>query len=180
VIPAAILGRYSRSLADIAFEKNIEDKVVEDLGVFSDVFSSVPDVLGTLDSPAVPRTSKEQLLDKLTAQYPIDPVSANFLRVLLEHNRIRYFNEILEKFTQMVKARKGVLDAGVITAEPLGQEDVTRIKKRLEKMTGKRVNVTPQTDADIIGGTVVRIGSKIYDGSIRTRLAEMKRRLAEV
>jgi F-type H+-transporting ATPase subunit delta len=179
VISSAILGRYASSLADVAFEDKIEDKVAEDLKAYDEVFRAVPDVLEILDSPAVPRESKVKLLAELVKQYPVNLITANFLHVLLQHNRIRHFPQILSEFLNLVNERKGIVSATITASVPLSAEELKRIEERLSKITGKHVNVEPQTDEDLLGGIVVQMGSTVFDGSIRTQLADMKRRLIE-
>jgi F-type H+-transporting ATPase subunit delta len=179
VISSAILGRYVRSLADVAFEDKIEDKVTEDLRAYDEVFRTVPDVLEALDSPAVPRESKANLLAELMKQYPVSLVTANFLHVLLQHNRIRHFSQILDAFLNSVNERKGIVSAQVTAAVLLSPEELKRIAERLSEITGKHVNIESQMDEGLLGGIVVQMGSTVFDGSIRTQLADMKRRLIE-
>jgi F-type H+-transporting ATPase subunit delta len=177
-MPVAKLGRYARSLAEIAFEQNIEDKVAEDLRKFSGIFSQNPDVCKVFDSLAVPRDEKEKLLDALLAEYPVTKIAANFMRVLLERNRINSFQRIFELFLEIVNKRKGIVSAKIVTATPLDRDGVGRIEKRLGNITKKTVVATTvETDENLLGGIVVSVGNTIYDGSVRTRLDEMKRRL---
>lgn len=179
VIPSTILGRYATSLADIVLEENAVDKVTEDLKTYSAIFSAVPDLLETFHSPSVPKDTKRKLLDELLLQYPTTPIAANFLRVLLDHSRIRYFQPILDDFIKTVNERVGIVSAQVTAAAPLSQQEQNHIEHRLAGITGKPTNIEFQTDASLLGGIVVQIGSTVYDGSIRTQLADMKRRLAE-
>ena len=179
MISSAILARYAKSLAEIVFEENIDEKVTEDLKTYSEIFRAVPDLLETLDSPAIPREAKEKLLGELLARYPVHPTTSNFLRILLQNNRIRYYQEILDSFIKSVNEHKGIVSAQVTAATPLSQEEAQNLEDRLGEITGKGVNVELQTDASLLGGIVVQIGSTSFDGSIRTKLAEMKRRLAE-
>jgi F-type H+-transporting ATPase subunit delta len=179
VIPSAILGRYASSLADIVFEDNIVERVTEDLETYSAIFKAVPDLLETFHSPSVPREAKGKLLDELLAQYPAAPVAANFLRILLEHNRIRYFHLILEGFLKSVNERVGIVSARITAAAPLSQQEQSLLEQRLAGITGKPTNLEFQTDEGLLGGIVIQIGSTVFDGSIRTQLADMKRRLAE-
>ena len=179
VIPSAILGRYAKSLAEIVFEEKIEERVTEDLKTYSEIFRAVPDLQEALDSPAVPREAKDKILGELIARYPVHPTTSNFMRILLQNNRIRYFQEILDSFVKSVNEHKGIVSARVTAAAPLNQQEVTNLEDRLAEITGKSVNVELQTDASLLGGIVVQIESTSFDGSIRTKLAEMKRRLAE-
>ena len=179
MISSAILGRYARSLADVAFKENVEDKVMADLQNFREIFGTVPDILEIFHSPAVPRESKEKLLSELITRYPVNPISANFLHILLQHNRIRYFSQILDGLLKTVNDRKGVVYAKVTAAAPLSPQNLKMLEARLSEITGKLVNVESQTDKGLLGGVVVQIGSTVFDGSIRTQLAEVKRRLTE-
>jgi F-type H+-transporting ATPase subunit delta len=180
LISSAILGRYANSLAEIVFEENIEENVTEDLKTYSEIFRAVPDLLETLHSPAVPHEAKNRILDELIAKYPVNPITSNFLRILLQNNRIRYYQEILNSYLRSVGERKGVLSARVTAAVPLSEEQLKRIQERLTGITGKQVLVELQTDSSLLGGIVVQIGSTHFDGSIRTQLADMRRRLAGI
>jgi len=179
VIPSAVLGRYARSLAEVVFEENIEQKVTGDLATYSEIFRAVPDVLATFDSPAVPRESKGKLLGELIKQYPVHTVASNFFRILLQHNRIRYFEQIRKGYLKAVNESKGIISAQVTAAIPLSDEELTKIARQLAGKTGKTVNVEMRTDESLLGGIVIQMGSTVFDGSIRTQLAEVKRRLAE-
>jgi len=179
VISSAVLGRYAKSLAEIVFEEKIEETVSEDLKTYSEIFRAVPDLLEVMDSPAMPREVKEKLLGELMARYPVHSISSNFLRVLLQNNRIRYFQEILENFLKSVDEQKGIVSARVTAAAPLSQDELKILGDKLGEIAGKYVKVEMKTDESLLGGIVVQIGSTHFDGSIRTQLADMKRRLAE-
>lgn len=179
MIPSAILGRYAKSLAEVVFEENIEPKVTGDLADYAEIFRAVPDLLVTFDSPAVPRESKEKLLNELIKQYPVHPVTANFIRILLQHNRIRYFEQIREGYLKAVNENKGIVSARVTAAVPLSGDELRKIADQLAVKTGKTVKVEMRTDENLLGGIVVQMGSTVFDGSIRTQLSEVKRRLAE-
>lgn len=178
MIPIAILGIYARSLAEVAFEQNVEDKVAEDLRMFAEIFYVVPDVRRAFDSPAIPRDDKEKLLDELLAKYPVTPTASNFLRVLLERNRMRSFRNIFDIFLEIVNKHKGIVSARIVTAAPLDRDDVGQIEEKLGKIMGKTVVAAAvETDENLLGGMVVSVGNTIYDGSVKTQLEEVKRRL---
>jgi F-type H+-transporting ATPase subunit delta len=179
VIPSAILGRYARSLTEVAFEENLEQEVTENLNTYGEIFRAVPDLLEAFGTPAVPREQKEKLLDDLMTKYPVNPVTSNFLRILLQHNRIGFFQQILKLYLKLVNERKGIVSARVTTAMALSEEELKKMSEKLSAITGKSVNIEPQTDATILGGVIVQLGNTIFDGSIKAKLVEMKRRLAE-
>lgn len=180
MIPSAILGRYARSLSDIVFEEKQEPGVTADLKTYREIFNAVPGILEAFHTPAMPRDAKEKLLNEIIARYPVNPVTSNFLRVLLRHNRIRFFAQIFEIYLKSVNERKGILSARMTVATPLSEQEVAHLAERLAAVTGKIVNIELQLDAEILGGVIVQVGSKVYDGSVRTKLSEMKRRLSEI
>jgi F-type H+-transporting ATPase subunit delta len=179
VIPAAVLGRYARSLADVVFEENLEPEVTGNLETYDEIFRAVPDLLDAFHNPAIPRETKEKLLMGLMDQYPIIPIASNFLRTLLQHNRMIYFRQIFQNYLKEVNERKGIVSAIVSTASPMSQPELKNLAEKLAGFTGKLVNIELRTDASLLGGVVVQVGSTIFDGSIRTHLDEVKRRLSE-
>jgi len=179
VIPSAILGRYARSLEEIVFEENVEQSVTENLRTYCEIFRVVPDLLEAFYAPAVPRETKDRLLTELMTLHPVHPVASNFLRILLQNNRIRYFQQIADAYEKAVNERKGIVSARVTAANPLSPQELKSLESRLAEITGKRVNVELHLDAHLLGGIIVQVGSTIFDGSIRTQLSEMRRRLTE-
>jgi F-type H+-transporting ATPase subunit delta len=179
MISTAVFGRYARSLADVAFELGEVEAVSSDLATYREVFRAVPDLLVAFDSPAVPRDAKDRVLLELLARYRARKVTGNFLRVLLQHNRIRFFDQIYESYVKNVDERRGIVSAKVTTAVPLSERESAKLRQSLSKATGKIVNLDLQMDPGLLGGLVVQVGSTVYDGSIRKQLAEMRKHLAE-
>jgi len=177
MIPLAIIGRYGRSLADVVLQGGEEAAVTEELLLYKAIFQAVPDLLTAFDSPAVPREAKEEILSKLMGKYAVSITTANFLKVLLAHNRIRFFSEILGLYLKTVNERKGIVTAQVSAVAAIPEENLSRLRSMLSEVTGKTVTLTVRTDASLVGGLVIQIGSTVYDGSIRTQLAELKQRL---
>lgn len=179
MISSAVFHRYARSLADVVFENNEEPTISSDLSVFSEIFKSVPDLVEAFDNPAVTRDAKERLLGALMEKYPVSRTTANFLRVLVDHHRIRYFEEICLAYTKIVNESKGIVAARVAVARSLLDQELVSLRRSLSEATGKAVTLDVDTDPGILGGLVVQIGSTVYDGSLRSQLDEVKKRLAE-
>jgi len=178
VISTAIFARYARALADVVME-NGEDAVVgHDLDTYREIFLRVPALLESFDSPAVPHEAKEKVLSALLTRYPVSPITQNFLRILLDHRRIRYFAEICDHYFKAVNERKGIIEAQVISAAPLGEDELSALRESLARATGNQVTMSVNTNPDLLAGLVVQIGSTLYDGSVRTQLDEIRRRLA--
>ena len=103
--------------------------------------------------------------------------TANFLRILLRNDRINEIGEIHDRFASVLEERKGVVSAEITSARELPESERAAFQANLEKLTGKKVNIKFVTNSDIIGGVVTRIGSTVYDGSVRTKLDTLKEQL---
>jgi F-type H+-transporting ATPase subunit delta len=179
VISSAIFVRYAHALADVALQEGDEAVTRENLSAYREIFRQVPELIESLDSPAVQRDAKDRLLQQLAARYPVVPMVGNFLRILLDHHRIRYYSEIFDAYIKTVDDRKGIVAARVAAASPLSDKNQMALRESLGKATGKEVHLTVEIDPDLLAGVVVQIGSTVYDGSIRTQLQEMRRRLEQ-
>lgn len=176
---SAVFLRYARALADVALESGQEEAVARDLEIYREIFRAVPELLPAFDSPAVPREAKDRLLAALLERHPVCRIAANFLRVLLENHRLRHFDEICRRYVRVVNERKGIVFAQVRSAAALSGEDMEALRAGLARATGKKIALETRTEPDLLGGVIVQIGSTVYDGSIRTQLEELRRRLAE-
>ncbi len=179
MIPSSVFARYARSLADVVTERHEESEVSRDLSLYREIFQAVPQLLECFDNPAVPREAKDKVLLELMALYPLVPTAANFLRILLDHSRIRYFNEILDLFNSTLNERKGIVAAQVTSAATLSSSETAALREGLSRAVGKTVNLNLRTDAELLGGVVVQVGSTVYDGSVRRQLENLRRQLSE-
>ncbi len=179
MIPSAVFSRYARSLADVVLEQQAVPEVGGDLELYREIFLAVPDLLGTFNNPAIPKDVKQKILSELLARHPVSRLAENFLKVLLDHNRIRYFHEILDLYTKTLNERRGLVTAQVSSAAPLSDGEQAELRESLARATGRSVILDLRTDKDLLGGLVVRIGSTVYDGSVLRQLAEMRQRLME-
>ncbi len=177
MIPSALFARYAKSLADVVLKEGDEPTVTANLTQYLGIFDAVPDLLDAFKNPAIPREVKEAILARLLELHPVAKETGNFLRILLEHNRLHYYREIHHLYLKIVNERKGIVAASVTAAVPLSEHERSRLQDSLAKVIGKQVALSMQTDPDLIGGVVVQIGSVLYDGSIRRHLTEMKERL---
>ncbi len=176
---SAVYSRYARALADVALESGREEQVSRDLETYREILRAVPELLQAFDSPAVPREAKDRLLAGLFEHHPVCRIAANFLRVLLENHRLRDFAEIFERYVRVVSERKGIVFAQVRSATALSGEETEVLRAGLARATGRKITLEARTEPDLLGGLIVQIGSTVYDGSIRTQLEELGRRLAE-
>ncbi len=179
MISSSLFSRYARSLADVVMEMGIVDEVGRDLELYREIFLAVPDLLDTFHNPAIPMEAKAKILSELLARYPVSRTTENFLKVLVDHHRLRYFHEIFDLYTKTLDARRGIVTAQVASAAPLSETEQRELRESLAQATGRSVILDVQTDKELLGGLVVRIGSTVYDGSVLRQLEEMRRRLSE-
>jgi F-type H+-transporting ATPase subunit delta len=130
-------------------------------------------------SPALSHREKSSVLESLIERTQPGKVTANLLRTLLKNYRLHYLDVVHEQFRREINRRRGVVPAEVTTAGLVAPEDRQALARRLEEMTGNRVEIEFRTDPSLIGGAVARIGSVVYDGSIRTQLQTVRQRLKQ-
>ncbi len=176
-MPASAISarRYAEAVFGIATDSDAMVGWSGDLRAIAD-FVGEADVASIVRSGRVPRADKERLLAAALSG-EISPLAMNLVRVLNERNKLPLAREIQTSFQEMVDERGGVAHAVVTTAVALSDDERDTIALKLSSMTGKRVDVTPVVDPAIIGGLIARIGDQLIDGSTRTRLVALKRRL---
>ncbi|HSE37623.1 MAG TPA: ATP synthase F1 subunit delta [Blastocatellia bacterium] len=175
----AMARRYAEALADVAIARNQVEQIDGDLLVFAEMMKSSRDLHNTFASPILSQSDKLKVLEALTARATTGKLTANLLRTMLNHYRLHHVAEVYEQFRREMNERKGLIVAEVTTATEVGPSEQTKLGRTLEQMTGKRVEFRFKTDPSLIGGVVTRIGSVVYDGSVRTQLQEIKERLKQ-
>jgi F-type H+-transporting ATPase subunit delta len=173
----AVARRYAEALADVAVSRNQVEQIENELRQMAELVRSNRELHDLFASPIISLPDKRRVLDAIIERARPGAVMANLLRVMLNHYRLHYINEVHEQFRREMNERRGVVLAEVVTATEIGSAERETLGKRLEAMTGKQVEVQFKTDPSLIGGIVTRVGSVVYDGSIRTQLHEIKERL---
>lgn len=179
MIVSAIAHRYARALADVSIEMGIEDKVDQDLEFLAAALRISPELNSVLRNPSIPREKKIDLLEALWSRKGDKPneQTFNLISMLLKNNRMGLAQQIHSAFQVALNEKLGIVTAEVITRFEMRQVHRTRLEQRLEEITGKRVNLDFSQEESIIGGVILRMGSTLYDGSIRQQLAAIQTRL---
>jgi F-type H+-transporting ATPase subunit delta len=172
-----VARRYAAALADVVVKTGDTSDVQAELKQWEAMMSSGNDLLEVFNNPSIQQENKEKVLESLLARAQPSKTTANFLRVLLRNGRLTDISQINEKFANVLEERSGGVSAQVTSARPLADSQKTEIRTNLEKMTGKRVSPVFTIDEAIIGGVVARIGSTVYDGSVKTQLENLKEQL---
>jgi F-type H+-transporting ATPase subunit delta len=172
-----VARRYASALADVVLKGGETEAVRGELLQWAAIIASNADLRDAFSNPAIPRAQKEKVLESLIEKARPSRTTANFLRILLRNGRLTELSAINERFAGELEQRSGIVSAEVISARELPANEKSELQTRLEKLTGKRVNLNFNINQDIIGGVVTRIGSTVYDGSVKTRLENLKEQL---
>lgn len=174
-----VARRYASALADVVLKNNEAQIVQQELNGWAEMLKSNETLAGVLKNPTIPYKQKNGLLEALISKTKINSTTANFLRVLLKNQRISELGEIVKRFDLELDVRSGFIAADVKTARPVSQEEQAAMQTKLTQMTGKKIKLSFDTDESMIGGVVTRIGSTVFDGSIRNQLNQLKEQLKD-
>jgi F-type H+-transporting ATPase subunit delta len=175
---SAFAARYARAFADVVLDTKLDTADVEQqLGDFAATFAASEDLREVLLNPSIPTAKRVSILDAVNSRIACGPKVRNFLAVLISHERLAALSEIIEEFRLEMNRRLSLSDAEVVTARLLQNQERAKLEREVAELAGTRVNATFRQDKSLIGGAIVRIGSTIYDGSVRGRLERLKERL---
>jgi F-type H+-transporting ATPase subunit delta len=166
--------RYAEAVFQIARDQGTLDQWRADLQTIAGVFAD-PEVLGLLENANVPHEAKEDVLDRTLQE--VSPLALNFARLLVQRRRVALAPQVADVFRELADAYLGIAHAEVTTAVDVDGNERRLIAQRLSQLTGKHVDVHTHSDPAILGGMVARIGDRLIDGSTRTRLQMLRRRL---
>ncbi len=169
-----IARRYSAALADVVLQTGDAETVKAELAGWGELFRSNKDLQTVFSNPAITHVNKEKILESLIEKTRPTKTTANFVRVLLQNSRLMNLAEINDRFAAELETRGGLVLAEITSARELPHDERTDFEASLAKLTGKRVKVNYSVDKEIIGGVVTRIGSTVYDGSVKTKLETLK------
>jgi len=173
----AVARRYASALADVVLARNEAREVQDELRTWDEMLQSNPSLREVFANPTVALDKKRAVLNRLIEISKPRPTTANFLKVLLQNQRLTELGEINRRFALVLDERAGVVAATVTTARPVPEEAHERLRATLLSLTGKKVRIEFVTDSELIGGLVTRIGSTVYDGSVRNQLRQVKEKM---
>ena len=172
-----IAKRYAKALVQLAEEKKSVDQTRADLAAFVGAVDTLPAMQKLFASPVMTPENKKAVIKDLSGKLNMQATSQRFVEHLAETGRIRYIKDVYEAFLDILAEKQNRAMARVTTAVSLNNGDLGEIKKKLEVLTGKQVDVDHKVDASLIGGAVAQIGSVIYDGTIKNQLSKMRNEL---
>jgi F-type H+-transporting ATPase subunit delta len=174
-VSVSVVGRrYARALLELGAEQGDLDRVVEEMGVVAGAWESSADLRSAIENPVVSHEAKRAIVNDLADRIDATATTRHALWLFVDRRRMPALPYIAATLRELADARKGVVRAEVTTAAPLSEGYYERLKAQLEKMTGKRVIIDRRTDPALIAGVVTRLGDRIIDGSLRTRLQSLR------
>jgi F-type H+-transporting ATPase subunit delta len=173
-----ISNRYARALADVIIARGETNAVSDELHQYAAMIAGHNELREMFANPVIPMDRKQAVLNALVERKPLRETSINFLRLLLANQRLHQLDRVLKSLERELNSRAGILAADVTTARPVSDMQRDQLQNRLAGMTGQEVRLKFDVDPEIIGGVVTRLGSVVYDGSIKSQLERMKEELA--
>ncbi|MCE5309115.1 MAG: ATP synthase F1 subunit delta [Acidobacteriales bacterium] len=177
-----VASRYAKALADLVVRPGsglYPATVSAQLKTFSETLKSSADLRAILLSPAVATVRKHEAVSRILSEEHISELVHNFLFVIIGHRRISMLDAIAEAFQDTIDERMGVVKAAVSSARPLDEKQKSAVAEELERLTGQKVRCEFAADPALVGGVAAKIGSRVYDGSVRGELSALRRRLVQ-
>lgn len=175
----ASASRYARALLSVAAQESDVATIGAQLRGFADLVAQHDDLRRSLVAPGIPNHARAGVVRALAEKLGLAAPLAKTLLLLAERGRLELVPEIATVYQERLLAYQNIVPAQVTAAAPLSPEQTAALAERLSKATGANVQVDVRVDPALIGGLVARVGSTVYDGSIRTQLQKMKQQLIE-
>jgi F-type H+-transporting ATPase subunit delta len=174
-------GRYAQALFALAQESSLTDQVAADLHNFVYLINTNEDLERFIKSPVFTADEQVKALAAITLKAGIAGLAANFLKLVATKRRLFAVKDMIRDFNILADAKKGVARAEVTVAEPLKDEHVVALKEALAQVSGgKTVEIEVKVDPSILGGLIVKLGSRMVDASLKTKLNSIRTRMKEV
>lgn len=166
--------RYAKALIRLAQEENLWAEIGEDLDRFTDLFIENDLLRRVLCDPVHDRRSRKKILEDILGRMGLNRMTANFLRLLVDKERMRYLPAIRSAYERLEDAMAGRLRAKVVSARALTDLEVAAIRDALARRMGKQIVLEAEEDPEILGGIVCKIDGMVFDGSVRTQLEKLR------
>jgi len=174
---SAVAERYAVALADVATAHSTGETIRQDLASFLAEYTQSADLRNALETPSLDHEVKNKIIAAVAAKMGLNAEVRNLVSLVVSHQRTHLFREINDAFATEMNRRSGIVEAEVTTARPLSDTEKKELLAVLARRTGKKIDAQFAEDKALLGGAVVRVGSTVYDGSVREQLNRMRERL---
>lgn len=172
-----VARRYASALADVVEKSGQTETVRQELNAWEQLIVQNPELQSAFSNPSIAHLRKEKVLNSLLEKTRPSLTAANFLRLLLRNGRLTELREINEKLEAVLEERSGTVAAEVTSARDLAEPEKAQLRANIEKLSGRKVKLSFAVAPELIGGVVTRIGSTVYDSSVKTQLENLREEL---
>jgi F-type H+-transporting ATPase subunit delta len=177
MIEGRLSRRYTRAIFQLAREAGEEEKIGQEIEQFFAAYND-SDLQKVLINPALPIAARKKILTQVVEAQQLSPLTVKFLSLLLDRDRLAELAGIASCYRRLLNEVRGRVEARVVSTGALDAPLVEQVRERLGRLSGKDVLLQQEIDPTLLGGLLIEIEGKIYDGSIRTQLEKMKQRIA--
>ncbi len=169
-----LAGRYATALYELAEENRALDQVAADLRSLQTMIGESSDLKRMIRSPVITRADQGKAIAEILSKAGASDLTKRFAGVLAANRRLFVLPDIIDSYLAILAGRRGEVTAQVTSAKPLTERQVADLEANLRRSIGGKVSIEPHVDPDLLGGLVVRIGSRMVDSSLRTKLQQMR------
>lgn len=172
---ASVASTYARAFADVVLDTRLDaDRSIAELRTIASLLAESSDLKRVWENPAIPAEQKRGVLDVIAQRDGISTQVRNLVAVLIDHRRVHFFQAIIRQVEKELDARLGFAEAQITSARELADSEKREFEAQVASLTGKKVRAHYEQDASLLGGALLRVGSTIYDGSVKGQLERLK------
>lgn len=176
---ASVASTYARAFADVVLSEHLDaDRSLAQLRMIASLLAESSDLRRVWENPAIPADQKRRVLDVVAERDGISMQARNLVAVLIDHRRVHFLEPIIRQLEKELDARLGFAEAQITSARELNDAEKREFEAQVGKLTGKKVRAQYEKDASLLGGAVLRLGSTIYDGSVKGQLERIREQIA--
>jgi F-type H+-transporting ATPase subunit delta len=172
---ASVASTYARAFADVVLSAHLDaGRAISDLRAIAALMAQSWELRRVWENPAVPADQKRRVLDVVADRDGISKQARNLVAVLIDHRRIHFLQAIIAQLEKELDARLGFAEAEITSARPLGDAEKREFEAQIGYLTGMKVRARYAQDESLLGGALVRVGSTVYDGSVKGQLERIR------
>jgi len=176
---ASVASTYARAFADVVLDSHLDaDRSIAELRAIASLLAESSELRRVWENPAIAAEQKRQVLDVIAGRDGVSKQARNLIAVLIDHRRVQFLGPIIRQLEKELDARLGFAEAQITSARSLGDGEKRELETQVGKLTGKKVRALYGQDASLLGGAVVRLGSTIYDGSVKGQLQRIREQIS--
>ena len=172
---ASVGSTYARAFVDVVLSAKLDaNRAIAELHTLAGLLADSADLRRVWENPAIPAEQKRGLLDAIVQRDEISRPVRNLVAVLIDHRRVPFLKPIVQQVEKEINQRLGFAEAQITSVRELGDGEKRTLEAQIEKVTGRKVRAQYGQDASLLGGALVRVGSTVYDGSVKGQLERLK------